>query len=500
MLSINTNTLSLNAQRNLSNSQNKLSTSMERLSSGLRINSAKDDAAGLAITDRMTSQIRGLNQAARNANDGISLAQTAEGAMQETTNIVQRIRELAVQSANDTNSTSDRASLQAEVNQLKSEIDRIANTTSFNNKNLLDGSFSNRHFQIGANADETIAVSVESMKSKDLGLFSFTPINSLPMQGAGSASAAYPSQPPYSPIESQDLTIVGPKDTGVIQIRRPGDYWANAIERETNKISDTTGVYADAANKATVSNLSDSGRITVTVGINSSRTTIEAEVEQNNLSSLADAINEVTYKTTVTATLNGKGLTLETPHGYDIGFTNFTHHDAPGATIEVAGIDNNYTRLTDGGSDSTRVSGYVEFHSKCQSFSLSSSIDDTFGSILDVGAGVTVESPRMSISDIDIESAEGAQQAIRICDTTLCQIDQERGELGAIQNRFESTISNLQNISENLAAARSRILDADIAVETSSLTKQNILQQAGISILSQANQQPQLALSLLGNL
>ena len=170
-ITINTNVASLNAQRNLSSSQSDLNTSMERLSSGLRINSAKDDAAGLAISDRMTSQIRGLTQAARNANDGISLAQTAEGALQESTNILQRMRELAVQSANDTNSSSDRSSLNDEVVQLKAELDRIAETTEFNGKKVIDGSMSNATFQVGANAgtNQTISFGIQSAAAEDLG-------------------------------------------------------------------------------------------------------------------------------------------------------------------------------------------------------------------------------------------------------------------------------------------------------------------------------------------
>ncbi|HID01887.1 MAG TPA: flagellin, partial [Desulfobacterales bacterium] len=170
-LTINTNVPSLNAQRNLSKSQNTLSRSMERLSSGLRINSAKDDAAGLAISNRMSAQIRGMNQATRNANDGISLAQTAEGAMQESTNILQRIRELAVQSANATNSAADRGALQAEVNQLKAEMNRIAQSTTFNGLNILDGTFVSQQFQVGANANETIGVSIASMAADDLGRY-----------------------------------------------------------------------------------------------------------------------------------------------------------------------------------------------------------------------------------------------------------------------------------------------------------------------------------------
>ncbi|MCP3888863.1 MAG: flagellin, partial [Desulfobulbaceae bacterium] len=408
--------------------------------------------------------------------------------------------ELAVQAANDTNSTSDRASLQAEVNQLKSEIDRIASTTSFNNQKILDGSFTAKQFQVGSNAEETIGVSISNMGISHIGTYSITPVNSLPMQGAGSASAAFPSQPPWSPIESQDLTISGPDGTGVVQIARPGYYWATNIEHGTNKLTETTGVHADASNKATIRNLSEGGRITVTVGINSSRVTVEAEVEKNDLSNLVDAINAVSEKTTVVAHDNGSSFTMETERGIDIGFCDFIHHDSSGATIEVAGIDQNYVELRDGGSDSTRVSGYIEFYSKCKPFQLSSNIDAGSGSILDTIANSIVISPIESVAEIDISSFDGAQRALKVCDGALCQINGERAGLGAIQNRFESTMSNLQNISENLAAARSRILDADIAAETSNLTKQNILQQAGVSILSQANQQPQLALSLLGNL
>ena len=278
-LTINTNIASLNAQRNLGTSQADLNKSMQRLSSGLRINSAKDDAAGLAISDRMTSLIRGLNQAVRNANDGISLAQTAEGALQETTNILQRMRELAVQSANDTNTSSDRASLDAEFSQLVSEIDRIAETTSFNGKVLLNGDFSQASnaavFQVGANAGQTITVSITNALASQLG--------------------------------------------------------------------------------------------------------------------------------------------------------------------------------------STTV-----------------------------------------MSDAGVDTRANASTAIGNIDAAIAEVDTIRGDLGAVQNRFESTIANLSNVSENLSAARSRILDADIAQETSNMTKQNILQQAGVSILAQANQAPQLALSLLG--
>jgi flagellin len=273
-LVINTNVAALNAQRNLSTSQSALHKSMQRLSSGLRINSAKDDAAGLAISDRMTSQIRGLNQAVRNSNDGISMAQTAEGALQETGNLLQRMRELSVQAANDTNTDTDRASINAEFQQLSAEIDRIATTTSFNNQTLLSGGFSGNSaavFQVGANANQTISLNI------------------------GAA---------------------------------------------------TTGA--------------------------------------------------------------------------------------------------------------------------------------------------------LSVGTLTVSTRSHANSSISAIDTAISRVDTLRGNLGAVMNRLESTIANLTNVSENISASRSRIIDADIAQETSSMTKNNILQQAGVSVLAQANQAPQLALSLLG--
>jgi len=273
MLTVNTNIASLNAQRNLTDSQGTLNTSLQRLSSGLRINSAQDDAAGLAISNRMTSQINGLNQAARNANDGISLAQTAEGALDEVTNMLQRMRELAVQSVNGTNSTSDRSSLDDEFNELVSEIERIADTTTFNGQYVLNGTMADTAFQVGANQGETITVSINSdMQTAALGV--------------------------------------------------------------------------------------DSG-------------------------------------------------------------------------------------------------------------------------------------------SIGIDTAAGASAAITAIDTAVTSVDSFRGTLGAVQSRFESTIANVSNISENVSAARSRIVDADFALETANLTKAQILQQAGVAMLSQANQLPQTALSLL---
>ncbi len=492
-LVINTNVASLNAQRNLGKTQNALSRSMERLSSGLRINSAKDDAAGLAISDRMTSQIRGLNQAVRNANDGISLAQTAEGAMQESTNILQRMRELSVQAANASNSAADRGALQAEVNQLQSEMDRIANTTTFNGLKILDGSFSAQKFQIGANANETISVSIDSMAASSLGRAAKTVTNTTANQGTGSATAAATSLPANNTIAAQTLTIAGSEGTETVSVAA-GDS-AYTVATKVNQTTSGTGVEASAYNEVSITAVGGDGTVQMTLGSGGTTATISASVTTGDLSNLVDAINKVTGTTGISAELDGSNIKMIQAEGKDIDIADFTH-SVSGTTLTIASLDGNSTTLTDGGDDSTTVAGRVEF-SSTESFSVRSDIANTAGSILDVAANTFVNSDTDYVSGIDISTQAGAQSAIDVIDKALGKIDSQRGNLGAIQNRFESTIANLQNISENISAARSRILDADIAQETSNMTKQNILQQAGISILAQANQAPQMALSLL---
>lgn len=511
-LTINTNILSLNAQRNLSRSQNNLKTSMERLSSGLRINSAKDDAAGLAIADRMTSQIRGLNQAVRNASDGISLAQTAEGGIQETTSIIQRIRELAVQSANATNTTDDRNNLQAEVSQLIREVDRIAKFTYFNNHHILDGTFSGMEFQVGVNDGETIGISIDSMKSSDMGLYKMTALNDVyDHQGTGGIAAGLVGGvyvggfdiPAYNTIDTQNITINGYRGDATINIVRPTSSQAYQIADMINDYSDDTGVTADAASEMVIGRLTDDGNVSMKIGEGDKQTIVSAKVTVDDLSGLADAINAVSGTTNVSAKSSGSTLTMYESDGKDLVIGDFTHQDVAGASMYATGAADpdifsaGAVKLTSDDRDSCRVAGYVELYSE-KAFTASSDISGS--TIFNVSGGETKSSDVQTVAGLDISTVEGASDALLICDAALSQIDAQRADLGAIQNRFEHTISNLQNISENVAAARSRILDADIATETSEMTKQNILQQAGVSILSQANQQPQLALSLLGNL
>lgn len=507
-LTINTNVASLNAQRNLGKSQNDLSRSMERLSSGLRINSAKDDAAGLAISDRMTSQIRGLNQAARNANDGISMAQTAEGALQETTNILQRMRELAIQSANDTNSASDRASLQAEVNQLQQEMSRIATSTSFNGQNVLDGTLNDAQFQVGANANETISFSIPSARSTELGNHLLISSNDTAtgIEGATTAATAADSASAGNNVGDQTLSIFGPESTLASEVTVEENDSAKEIIDKINIVSTATGVTAEAITTATLSGIGTAGIVSFDLaGTNATagdEIPVSALVEADNLSALATAINDQTGNTGITASLSGdkKEITLTQASGFDIKISSYIHSAA--ADMTVAGNETDPpvpVTLTSGDStvnNSTVVGGEISFYSN-GSFNVTSDAAVADGSIFNTAAAAANGSELQSIDDMDISTVLGASNAIRSIDGALGQINRIRGDLGALQNRFESTISNLNNVSENLSAARSRILDADVAQETSALTKSTILQQAGVAILAQANTTPQLALQLL---
>ena len=379
--SINTNVASLNAQRNLNRSQGLLNQSLERLSTGLRINSAKDDAAGLAISERFTTQIRGLNQAVRNASDGISLSQTAESALAELTNNLQRIRELAVQSVNATNSASDRAALQSEVAERIAEVDRIAKQTNFNGVKVLDGSFGKATFQVGANVGETISVSLTT------------------------------------------------------------DVTAAAIGTVNTNATNGTFSFADAASTDIVLDFGDG---TTADLYGSATVTADSSVQE-----AADQINNANL-TGISAFVNAAGeIQVLTDVATDV---TFTESGATGA--DTLGLDTIVT------ADETAATA-------------------------------------TTIAGVDVATVAGANFAVARVDSALTDVNGLRGNLGAIQNRFESTIVNLQTVSENLAASRGRIQDADFASETASLTKAQILQQAGISVLAQANAQPQLALSLL---
>jgi len=739
---INTNVQSLNAQRNLSSSQSSLATSLTRLSSGLRINSAKDDAAGLAISDRMSAQIRGLNQAVRNSNDGISLAQTAEGALSESGNILQRIRELAVQSANSTNSASDRQALNSEVNQLVSELDRIANTTSFNGLKLLDGSFASQSFQVGADANQTIGVNVGAATTDRLGINKSSTDNAVSgitaatgnrvasigsnlavgTTVAAATATAIPTQVLTAtnqdgvqktltvPVGATDpvatnaaittqigsaasfstnsvtldfsalqgaLTAAGPDDdlaftlkvggkdltvgltavtsaggslasqvataltndadfadsgaeiavsgdkititraggstdtsisleglttdgasftaTGAIgfdtatltsgtndsavksgaftvdlspakfgfattdtitavssslsqaggslfdadagknamialgatdasagnnvsaqtlsingQVVKNVDITENATAKDiaaaVNAVSNETGVMATARTEATISGLSNNG--VVSFKLNGDTNAISANIANvDDLTNLADAINAQASKTGVTAKLSVEKNSIElvAEDGRNIEITDFNHSATSSSvttSMSVSGKSGVPTRLQDTNNssdrDSTVVGGNVDFKSSGGYFSLSSDKADTAGGLFSGKANELQAGELKDVRSIDISTVEGATKALDIVDGALAKVNSIRADLGAVQNRFESTIANLNTSTENLSAARSRIRDTDFAAETANLTRSQILQQAGTAMLAQANALPNNVLSLLG--
>jgi flagellin len=619
---VNTNVSSLNAQRNLVSTGSLQARSLQRLSSGLRINSAKDDAAGLAISDRMNSQVRGLNQAVRNANDGISLSQTAEGALQESTSILQRVRELAIQSANATNSASDRAALQGEVGQLISELDRIATTTSFNGIKMLDGTFSAKAFQIGSEANQTISLSVAGARSSSLGSWggvsssvvsaavvdgtapvAWTASSTIAIDGtsigasvadaniagwsAGSAAAktaainaktvdtgvtatATTSVAGAAPIGSSSLASGGLKLNGIAV--GPIASATTAVGQGSNAADAINAISTQSGVTATYS--TTSGALTLTaadgrdIKIEAGTATAAGVAQVLNATGLTAADTGSTAATagtdTVTfgikavvgetVTLNGVIFTFADTAGADA----YTVVDATHVTVGTDIAGGSVTASADaleGAFDAAKVTGQATATAlapldidnvagvatvtdtraglaatvgRTTAASTAAVVQDVTGlnGAVDANAyntnggtislfapenftltgtgtgladgGLGSYAPALSqLSSAAVDTVVNANSTISIVDAALSQINSMRGDLGAIQNRFESAISNMMNVSENISAAKSRVVDADFASETANLTKAQILQQAGLAMLAQANQVPQAALTLL---
>jgi flagellin len=605
-ITVNTNVPSLTAQRNLLKSGTVQATALQRLSSGYRINSAKDDAAGLAISDRMTSQVRGLNQAVRNANDGISLAQTAEGALQESTAILQRMRELAIQSANDTNSASDRSSLQDEVNQLSSELNRIAETTQFNNRNILDGSFGVAKFHIGAMANQVINIATGDARGTSLGAF----------QSWVEGSADYGT---LTKLGGDGLTLNGSKGSSNIDIDIRDN--AKEISKKINYKIGETGVSSSSRTEFNISGIEKDQDYKLEIMANGYTGTIAATVgKDGNLQDLVDSINDQSSRTGVVATVNPEGteINLIDHDGDTIELrrtdtmkvdwkVNVAHSDDETGTKLLKRLDDSLEARTvykyvrdeeeniildekgeelrenvtindkdgnqiqvyygdkvtdvDGSAQIDAVTGKPQFWALDEDDNKVYSHPDGSGNYITVGEiyqddegedvafepnkqniGLKVGEDReqfnlmsirgyvlmeaeknfsadeggvgnnilnkydkqvqsskiFSVNDVNITTQIGSNDGISVIDKAIGYIDQMRSNLGAYQNRFIATISNLSNVSENISASRSRIQDADYAQETAKLTKAQILQQAGISMLAQANQLPQAALSLIG--
>lgn len=476
---IYTNVPSLVAQRNLNSTTNAMATSIQRLSSGLRINSAKDDAAGLAISDRMTAQINGMNQAIRNANDGISLAQVAEGAMQETTNILQRMRQLAIQAANASNSPTDKQSIQDEISQLTSEMDQIASTTELNGQKILDGSFSNAVFQVGSNSNQTISFSIGSMSSKSLGALVASTgsavsgnaaANITVTMGSGSAVTINSSANYATSVNGQDSSSAFAKAAALND--------ANIAGLKVN---------ASTSGSAAVGSIGGAATDTYSLTINGVAVFNNYDVSTAlSNSELLNAINNASAQTGVVGSLSNGVMTLTAEDGRNINISE-------GGTNFVVG--NGLSSAT--GSFAGDSAGTVTVRG-----TLSVSANQNIaigGTAADLGLAASISTDNLGVSSIDVTTQAGAQLAIDRIDSALATVDSSRAGLGAVQSRFESTIGNLQNVSDNTSSARSRVRDADYAAEMANLTKNQILQQAGTAMLAQANSLPQSVLSLLGH-
>ncbi|UVL65506.1 flagellin [Pseudomonas sp. B21-031] len=564
-LTVNTNITSLGVQKNLNRASDALGTSMSRLSSGLKINSAKDDAAGLQIGNRLTSQIKGLSVAVKNANDGISIAQTAEGAMQESTSILQRMRELSLQSANGSNSDDDRTSLQQEFTALSGELTRIANTTTFGGRKILDGSFQNVSFQIGSSANETISFGMTDISSTGLkGSFSeaktdgkatdLSAVVTGAVAPAGTTTYSAPAVDWVPPTgETVNLVLNG---AAPIALTDADD--ATAVIGKINAQTATTGVSAaddgtgkivmsssstftaTATNATTAANLGGFAAAATVAPVTSFPAAISFNINGtaigaaagDAMSDVLQAINDETATTGVSATLSTEGrLQLSSIDGKAINLTNGTGAAGQGAlakvglaagtteaklvadtSISLNGTEVKFTKgdTLDGiisaiNTASTGVTASKNADNTLKLFSKENITvaDGSQGTGLDALGLATTNSTvaitqETTVSNLSITTAADSQKAIQALDAAIAQIDSQRAQLGAVQNRFDSTVANLNSISENSTAARSRVQDADFASETAELTKQQTLQQASTAILSQANQLPSSVLKLLG--
>lgn len=442
-LYVNTNVSSLNAQRLLTSSSKALDTAYQRLSSGLRINSAGDDAAGLQISNRLTSQINGLNQSVRNANDGISLAQTAEGALEETTSMLQRMRTLSVQSANGSNADEDRVALQQEMSQLSHEINRIADITTFGGRSLLDGSYQGI-FQVGADANQTISF---SMKSGGVD-------NSINLGGNGGFTiSGLSSGVPYIEEEPEEIQVIPDEQGGFVNqygdvINEQGhliDENGDLINEEGQRVNENEVLIDDQDRP-----INENGVLIDEAGIPINEDGTPRE----------DVLNEDG------TTLNADGTTTHLDG-------TISHPDGRVVQLDGSVVQEDGTINHPDGSVTQPDGTVVEPEKK-------------FGE------------PLLTVDSVSITDIKNSQSMIALLDTMIQAVDSKRAELGAVQNRFSSTVNNLSSVSENVSAARSRVRDADYAAETASLTSSQIIQQASSTILAQANQRPQTALQLLG--
>lgn len=472
-LFINTNIASINSQRYLQRISGRLNKTFERLSSGRRVNTAADDAVGLAISERFNSQIRGLGQAVRNANDAISLVQVAESSLQESTSIMQRIRELSVQAASDVNGESDRQAIQAEITQLIDELSRIGSTTSFNNQKILDGTFADKFFQVGANFRETVRVRVRDARALSLGRFAVQ---------TGDVVTADPIAFGDVLINGVTLRATRPADDAVSTSLASSSAIAKAAAINDTKEFHGVTAYTQPTVRAGVAQSGGTLDESNYIEINGRIITGLSVGQDDTSEDLLRAINAEFKFTGVLASRDAKSQIVLTA--------------ADGRNIEVVGVGTGgaVSGLIDPADPQEDVTFGAVVLSSPDQFRLTGPNESFLGFTDNALVGVSTV---QSVTTLDVSTREGANLALLISDRAIQQLTEDRAELGAIQNRLQSTISNLTAVSENATAARSRILDADFAAESANLAKSQILQQAATAMLAQANQQGQQALSLL---
>lgn len=579
---INTNSLSLLTQNNLNKSQSSLGTAIERLSSGLRINSAKDDAAGQAIANRFTANIKGLTQASRNANDGISIAQTTEGALSEINNNLQRVRELSVQATNGTNSQSDLDSIQNEITQRLGEIDRVSGQTQFNGVKVLSGD-SSMKIQVGANDGETITIDLKEITSSTLGLNGFNvngkggvankaaTADNLTLNGFAKASAAnadgsttYSKDVTYTAASAANVLAAASKNgdsitfngtsTGLGTNATGNAYTYDAASKSYS--FDATAVSKDAALSYMAPNAGDSvtakveiggksqdvkigkdGAITTTDGkalyLDKSGNLTQTDANAGNIAATWDnlvantdrtdatAANhtavaaKITVGTTVINTAGGDADANAGPATTTVSITgakvsadqmansvkgqDFSLTDSTGAIYAVTGSTGAVTFDADGAGGNPAVNAFIDNDGK-----VTATDKETLQYFVHANGAVTNKTGSSIYSTADNKltteantKSDKTTDPLKQLDDALAKVDALRSDLGAVQNRFDSTITNLGNTLGNLTSARSRIEDADYATEVSNMSRAQILQQAGTSVLAQANQVPQGVLSLL---
>ena len=486
MTSVNTNIGALIAQDSMSKASKEMDQAIARLSSGLRINTAADDAAGMSIASKMEAQSRGLEQAIRNSADAQSMIDTTEGAHDEITNVLQRLRELAVQSSNDTNTALDRTFLKAETTALINEIDRIASQTQWNNMNVLDGTFTSKSFQVGANAGQTVSVSVDTAATASIGAFETT----------STAATATVDTAAIVNGFSGDITLNGHLGSSTVSVT--ANDAVGTIATAANLVTSSTGITAEAKTYAELAAVSADGTVAFTLG-GSSTASISAVVTTTDLTALKTSINSNAGTTGITAEFNGgdkSKLLLHSATGENISIKDYDHstgsatatfgsYDFDGASAVGSGVT-----LTDAAADSSVVTGALKF-SSVKVFTHSHTTAKYYGGTTSATGAIN------NISTIDIGTVAGAKDAIRAIDGALGKINLSRSDLGAVSNRLDSVMANLSNVSTNTKASMSNIQDADFASETSKLTRAQILNQAATSMLAQANASKQSVLSLL---